>query len=124
MKGSSGTQMSLDGGCGGNNDREAGLAGDMAVTIIPSNLTDLSDDLLTDMLCSLALEHDTLSLEHDALTLFVSVTLVSRRFRSLIRHRLHVEYQAALHALAYLVPGTRIPCGAPWLLRIRFLKLF
>jgi len=118
MQRSAGTQMSLDGGCGGNNDPEAGLVGDTTVTIFPTNLMDFTDDSLADIFRSLAVQHHRLALEHDLLALFVSVTLVSRRFRSLIRHRLHAEYQAALHALAYLVPGTRIPCGAPSVLPV------
>ena len=104
--------MRSDGECGGNNDREPGLGGDIAVTVFPANLMDFTDDLLAHIFRSLAVQHDTLALEHDSLALFVGVTLVSRRVRSLIRHRLHAEYQAALHALACLVPETRIPCGA------------
>ena len=108
--------MSLDGGCDGNNGRAAGDGGGIAlgtaVAMFPANLMDLTDDMLTGMFRSLAVEHDSLSLEHDALTLFVSVKLVNRRVMSLVRNRLHAEYQSALHALAYLVPGTRIPCGA------------
>ena len=105
--------MSSDGGCDGNSDRAAGLGGDTAVTkLFPPNLMDFTDDLLAGIFRSLAVEHDALTLEHDSLAFFVRVKLVSRRVMSLIRNKLHAEYQAALHALAYFVPGTRIPCGA------------
>jgi len=91
----------------------AGLGGDTAVTkLFRPNLMDFTDDLLASMFRSLAVEHDALTLQHDSLAFFVRVKLVSRRVMSLIRNRLHAEYQAALHALAYFVPGTRIPCGA------------
>jgi len=105
--------MSSDGGCDGNSDRAAGLGGDTAPTkLFRPNLMDFTDDLLAGMFRSLAVEHDALTLQHDSLAFFVRVKLVSRRVMSLIRNRLHAEYQAALHALAYFVPGTRIPCGA------------
>ena len=108
--------MSLDGGCDGNNGRAAGGGGGIAlgtaVAMFPAKLMDLTDDLLARMFRSLAMEHDLLSLEHDSLAFFVSIKLVNRRVVSLMRNRLHAEYQAALHALAYLVPGTRIPCGS------------
>jgi len=104
--------MSLDGGCEGTNDRAAGGGGGTVLTMFPPNLMDLTDDLLAGMFRSLAVEDDSLALEHDSLAFFVSVKLVSCRVMILIRNRLHAEYQAALHALAHLVPGTRIPCGA------------
>jgi len=118
--------MSLDGGCDGNNGRAAGGGGGgggggalgTAVAMFPAKLMDFEDDLLTGMFRSLAVEHDSLSLEHDSLAFFVGVKLVNRRVMSLMRNRLHAEYQAALHALAYLVPGTRIPCGAASVLPI------
>ena len=111
--------MSSDGECDGNSDRAAGLGSDTAVTkLFPRNLMDFTDDLLAGMFRSLAVEHDALTLEHDSLAFFVRVKLVSRRVMSLIRNRLHAEYQAALHALAYFVPGTRIPCGATTVLPV------
>jgi hypothetical protein len=112
--------MSFDGGCDGNQRRApGGGGGGIAGGVLPANLMDFSDDLLAGMFRSLALEHGALALEHGALALehgalafFVSVKLVNRRVMGLMRNRLHAEYQAALHALAYLVPGTRIPCSA------------
>ena len=106
------SQVSSDGESGGNNDLGPGLGGDIAVAVFPPNLNDFTDDLLAQIFRSLAVQHDTMTLEHDSLALFVGVTLVNRRARSLIRNRLHAEYRAALHALACFVPGTRIPCGA------------
>jgi len=118
--------MSLDGGCDGNNGRVAGgsiallgtAAAAAAGTMLPTNLMDLTDDLLVGMFRSLAVEHDSLLLEHDYLAFFVCVKLVSRRVMCLMRNRLHAEYEGALHALAYLVPGTRIPCGAASVLAV------
>jgi len=106
--------MSLDAGREENNNG----AGDIAVPIFRANLMDFTDDLLASIFRSLAVEHDTLTLDHDSLAFFVSVNLLNRRVSSLIRNRLHADYQAALHALAYLVPGTRIPCGAASVLPI------
>ena len=115
--------MRLDGECDRNNGCVAGGSSGTAVgtpvSMFSANLMDLTDDLLTGMFRSLALEHnslamqhDSLALEHDSLAFFVSMKLVSRRVMNLMRNRLYAEYEAALHALAYLVPGTRIPCGA------------
>ena len=104
-------QMSLDGGCDGRNVRTTG-DGVAIGTALPANLMDFTDDLLAVIFRPLAMEHGELAVEHVPLAFFVSVKLVSRRMMSLMRNRLHAEYQAALHALAYLVPGTRIPCGA------------
>ena len=108
--------MSLDGGCDGNNGHAAGGGGGIAlgtaVTMFPANLMDCTDDLLAGMFRLLAVEHDSLALQHDSLAFFVRVKLVNRRVMCLIKNQLHAEYLAALHALACLVPGTRIPCGA------------
>ena len=108
--------MSLDGGCdrnnGGAGGGSGGIAVDSAVAMFPAKLMDFADDLLAGIFRSLAMEHDSLALEHDSLAFFVCVKLVNRRVMCLIRNQLHAEYLAALHALAYLVPGTRIPCGA------------
>jgi len=96
-----------DGGGGGN------TAVATLVTISPTNLLmELHDDLLANIFRSLALEHDLLALQHDFLAFFVSAQLVNRRVMNVIRNRLYAEYRAARHALAYFVPGTRIPCGA------------
>jgi len=103
--------MSLDGGCGGRNVR-AGGAGVAFGTALPANLMDLTDDLLAAIFRPLAMQHGELAVEHSPLAFFVSVKLVSRRAMSMMRNRLHAEYQAALHALAYRVSGNRIPCGA------------
>jgi len=109
--------MSLDGGCDGRNVRARG-EGVALGTALPAKLMDFTDDLLAVMFRSLAMEHGALAVEHVPLALFISVKLVSRRMMSLMRNRLHAEYQAALHALAYFVPGTRIPCGAASVLAV------
>ena len=105
-------QMSLDAGYEGRNVRTGGAVGIAVGTALPVNLMDFTDDLLAAIFRPLAMEHGELAVQHVPLAFFVSVKLVSRRAMSMMRNRLHAEYQAALHALAYRVPGTRIPCGA------------
>ena len=96
----------------------AGGAGIAFGTELPANLMDFTDDLLAVIFHALAMQHGELAVEHVPLAFFVSVKLVSRRAMSLMRNRLHAEYQAALHALAHRVSGTRIPCGAAIVLAV------
>ena len=73
----------------------AGGAGIAFGTALPANLMDFTDDLLAVIFRALAMQHGELAVEHVPLAFFVSVKLVSRRAMSLMRNRLHAEYQAA-----------------------------
>jgi len=72
----------------------------------PINLMNIADDQLASMF-------RPLTLEHASLAYFAWVKLINRRMTNVIRNEMkNAVYQASLHALVFLVPGTLIPCGA------------
>jgi len=86
----------------GNDDTTA----DNTPAINTINLMDLAEDQLASMF-------RPLTLEYGSLAYFAWVKLINRRMANLVRNEMkNAVYQACVHALAFLVPGTLIPCGA------------
>jgi len=76
------------------------------------NLMNIADDQLTRLF-------RPLTLEHASLAYFAWVKLINRRMSNVIRNEMkNAVYQASVHALVFLVPGTLIPCGAATVLPV------
>ena len=60
-----------------------------------------------------------LTLEHASLAYFTWVKLINKRMTTVIRDEMkNKDYQKAVHAFVFLVPGTRIPCGTATVLPV------
>ena len=99
-------------GCGdyaaSSNIVAAGAPGadDVAINTPAITLMDVEDHLLARMF-------RPLTLEHASLAYFVWIKLINRQMANVIRNEMkNAEYQMSVHAFVFLVPGTRIPCGA------------
>ena len=85
----------------------------LAVINLPAiTLMDVNNNLLARLF-------RPLTLDHASLAYFTWVKLINKQMANVIRDEMKNEaYQKSVHAFVFLVPGTRIPCGAETVLPV------